>query len=266
MRKILCLFILLVCFIPSFVNAQRGCCSHHGGVAGCSSSGRQVCNDGTLSPSCTCQPTYIYGCTDWNSINYNPNANKDDGSCIEKKYGCMDNNAINYDSRANVSDSSCNYLEIQKKKKVIKYKTINKYNDEKNNDYELTIQNGQNGEKEIAYEIIKNEKGEVISKKITEEKIIVEVVDEIIEKGTSKPLPIGAIFWMLFGIMVPIYSKFLNKNSNTIFSVILNMQGKIKIVYYTIYYIFIIPPFIDAAIIIFDLYKNIRYFLSQKSN
>lgn len=32
---------------------KRGCCSHHGGVCGCSGS-RQKCCDGTLSPSCTC--------------------------------------------------------------------------------------------------------------------------------------------------------------------------------------------------------------------
>ncbi len=34
--------------------AQRGCCSHHGGVCGCDVSGRKKCCDGTLSPSCTC--------------------------------------------------------------------------------------------------------------------------------------------------------------------------------------------------------------------
>ena len=34
--------------------AQRGCCSWHGGVSGCTISGRVICNDGTLSPSCTC--------------------------------------------------------------------------------------------------------------------------------------------------------------------------------------------------------------------
>lgn len=32
---------------------RSGCCSHHGGVDGCSG-GRVVCNDGSLSPSCTC--------------------------------------------------------------------------------------------------------------------------------------------------------------------------------------------------------------------
>jgi hypothetical protein len=35
------------------VEAKRGCCSHHGGVCGCST-GRQVCCDGSFSPSCTC--------------------------------------------------------------------------------------------------------------------------------------------------------------------------------------------------------------------
>ena len=32
---------------------RSGCCSWHGGVSGCSG-GRIVCNDGSLSPSCTC--------------------------------------------------------------------------------------------------------------------------------------------------------------------------------------------------------------------
>jgi predicted transporter len=33
--------------------ARRGCCSHHGGVCGCSQ-GRAVCCDGTYSPTCGC--------------------------------------------------------------------------------------------------------------------------------------------------------------------------------------------------------------------
>lgn len=32
---------------------QRGCCSHHRGVCGCDG-GRQVCCDGSYSPSCGC--------------------------------------------------------------------------------------------------------------------------------------------------------------------------------------------------------------------
>jgi len=36
------------------VIAKRGCCSHHGGVAGCNNNGSVKCNDGTTSPTCTC--------------------------------------------------------------------------------------------------------------------------------------------------------------------------------------------------------------------
>ena len=105
MKKYFLLYLVLL-FIPT-VNAQRGCCSHHGGVAGCSSSGRQICNDGTYSPSCTCTPAYVYGCTDSNAKNYNSNANKDNGSCIYYKYGCTNPDAKNYDSTAEKDDGSC---------------------------------------------------------------------------------------------------------------------------------------------------------------
>ena len=44
-----------------FQMERSGCCSWHGGVAGCDYSGRVVCNDGSLSPSCTCNvPTNPY--------------------------------------------------------------------------------------------------------------------------------------------------------------------------------------------------------------
>ena len=62
------------------VTAKSGYCSHHKGVAGCNSSGRQIC--------------------------------KDDGSCILKNYGCTDIKAINYDDRANIDDHSCKYKSI----------------------------------------------------------------------------------------------------------------------------------------------------------
>jgi hypothetical protein len=34
--------------------AQRGCCSHHGGVCGCGNNGHDQCCDGSTSPSCRC--------------------------------------------------------------------------------------------------------------------------------------------------------------------------------------------------------------------
>lgn len=93
------------------VDAQRGCCSHHGGVAGCSENGRQICRDGTLSPTCTCTPTntYVYGCTDSSAKNYNPKANKSDGSCQYYVYGCTDPEAKNYNEKAEKDDNSCKY-------------------------------------------------------------------------------------------------------------------------------------------------------------
>lgn len=109
-KRILICFLLLLIF-PVNVYAQRGCCSHHGGVAGCSESGRQICKDGTLSPTCTCTPTvsYIYGCTDPTAKNYNSNANKSDGSCKYYIYGCTDSTAKNYNEEAEKDDGSCSY-------------------------------------------------------------------------------------------------------------------------------------------------------------
>lgn len=45
----------------------------------------------------------IVGCTEPNSINYNPNATENDGSCIPKIVGCMDPTMFNYNPKANVS-------------------------------------------------------------------------------------------------------------------------------------------------------------------
>tara|TARA_R100001443_G_scaffold91487_2_gene98082 strand:- start:510 stop:2747 length:2238 start_codon:yes stop_codon:yes gene_type:complete len=53
-----------------------------------------------------CVPT-VYGCLDEQSLNYNSDANTDDGTCIEIVEGCTSSFAFNYDSLANVDDSSC---------------------------------------------------------------------------------------------------------------------------------------------------------------
>ena len=45
----------------------------------------------------------VRGCTVPNSINYNPLANQDDGSCIPIIRGCMSDTAINYSEEANVA-------------------------------------------------------------------------------------------------------------------------------------------------------------------
>ena len=49
----------------------------------------------------------IYGCTDPEASNFNPDANTDDGSCVYE--GCTDQTACNYDSSAIIDDNSCEY-------------------------------------------------------------------------------------------------------------------------------------------------------------
>ena len=52
----------------SITYANQDCCSWHGGISHCGSNGRYVCNDGTYSPSCTCN-SYEYD-DNYNSTTY----------------------------------------------------------------------------------------------------------------------------------------------------------------------------------------------------
>jgi len=49
----------------------------------------------------------IYGCTNPDALNYNPDANSYDGSCTYPIQGCMNVNAINYNPEADIDDGSC---------------------------------------------------------------------------------------------------------------------------------------------------------------
>lgn len=60
MKKLVILFLVFIFFMPCSVFARQGCCSWHGGVAGCGRNGRQLCNDGTYSPTCTCTSSRNY--------------------------------------------------------------------------------------------------------------------------------------------------------------------------------------------------------------
>ena len=52
----------------------------------------------------------IYGCTDPNALNYNSNANIDDGTCCYIS-GCTDSSAVNYDPNACSNNGSCCYID-----------------------------------------------------------------------------------------------------------------------------------------------------------
>ncbi|WP_155524064.1 hypothetical protein [Nodosilinea nodulosa] len=57
------------------------------------------------------EPMPVYGCTDPEAENYNPEAEIDDGSCILPNAGCTDPTAENYDPTATYDDGSCVYPE-----------------------------------------------------------------------------------------------------------------------------------------------------------
>lgn len=66
--------------------------------------------NGTINGCCEDPPSDIYeGCTDPTSINYNANANIDDGSCTYNVGGCTDPLAYNYNPNVSYDDGSCLY-------------------------------------------------------------------------------------------------------------------------------------------------------------
>lgn len=155
MKKVKIIFITIIMVLSlENVEAKRGCCSWHGGVSGCSSGGIVICNDGTYSPSCTCTPPKVYGCTDSSALNYNSNANTDNGGCRYERIE-YEKIIIEYD----VEIRNPNNIEVGK---------------------ETIIQEGKNGVKEVQYTIIVDSKGNQISKEKGIELMIEEPINQII--------------------------------------------------------------------------------------
>ena len=59
------------------------------------------------NPSPYCFGIEPYGCMDLNALNYNPDANTDDGSCEDVVEGCIDEFAFNFSPNANTDNGTC---------------------------------------------------------------------------------------------------------------------------------------------------------------
>lgn len=275
MKKVVGFILLVIFLVPVNVSARRGCCSWHGGVSGACRNGYQVCNDGTTSPSCTCSggtsssgssysssssrqtytPSFTYGCTDKNAINYNPSANKDDGSCIAKVLGCTDNTAINYNASANTNDGSCKYEKEINETEKVKYKTKYIDNDEMVKGEEKVKTAGKDGEKQVIYLVTVDSKGNEISREKKSETITVEATEEVIERGTyEESSPVVGVLWIL-SLIIAFYQAFKHKDGNLLLNKIQKQEQGKAIILYILYVITIIPAFIDVIKIIINKIK-----------
>ena len=269
MKKVVRCILLLILLVPINVSARRGCCSWHGGVSGACRNGYQVCNDGTTSPSCTCSggtsssssrqtytPSYTYGCTDRNALNYNPSANKDDGSCIAKILGCTDKTAINYNSSANTNDSSCQYEKEITETKKVNYKTKYIDNNEMDKGQEKVKIAGKDGEKKVVYTVTLDAFGNEIDREKKSETITLEAVEEVIERGTyENSSPVIGISWIVC-LIIAFYQAFKNKDGNLLLNKIQKQKDSIAIILYILYVITIVPAFIDVILIIMNKLKQ----------
>jgi len=85
-----------------------------GDVWGCSDPDADNYNPNVTIDDGTCDYGWVAGCTDSSALNYNPEANYDDDSCVweigggsNPVYGCTNPTAPNYNPLATVYDGSC---------------------------------------------------------------------------------------------------------------------------------------------------------------
>ena len=80
------------------------------GVSGCTDSSALNYDPNANFDDGSCG--YTQGCTDSAMWNYDELADIDDGSCLPFIYGCTDPNALNYNAYANTDDGSCNVTSL----------------------------------------------------------------------------------------------------------------------------------------------------------
>lgn len=244
--KIILVAITIVLLNPLPASAQRGCCSHHGGITNSCSRGRQVCADGTVSKTCPCE-NYSY------SNNNSSNNYENTTPAITYVYGCTDVNAINYNQQANYNDHSCQYQKEVSEIEKVEYEIKRVNTDSLDSGKEEIETKGKDGEKQIIYIVTTDESGNELKRVEKESNIILEPTTEIIKVGTkienSSENPIFGYAWLISLVVVFTYSS-LNKEAKLIVNKIKNKNGIQRILLYVIYCILVIPSFIDLFLII----------------
>ena len=177
-------------------------------------------------------------------------------------YGCTNNSAINYDSSANMSDGSCKYEKTEVETQTISYKTITQGN--LNAGDKTIVREGQNGEKEVTIKKIVDESGNEISSEVISENIIKEPVDEIVsysdsnyklksEANSQEDGDGGVILVTIILLIINIIYAIKNKNSKIIINQIKKVPIWLRFILYFLYFIFIIPIYIDIILVIIGL-------------
>lgn len=116
MKKTIVFLLIIMLFTPQIVNAKQGCCSHHGGVKGCTATGRYICNDGELSPTCKCKNKDIYEYTNKSNVSYDSKVIKNDESYMYKEQ--ENNNLANINIPLTISLLTGVYFIYKKKNNI----------------------------------------------------------------------------------------------------------------------------------------------------
>lgn len=252
--KFLCLGLVLANISILNVVAGRGCCSWHGGESSsCTADGRRICNDGTISPSCTCTPSRTT--TKKRTTTKRTTTTTTTTKVIR---GCTDNNAINYNSSANVSDNSCQYEKEVVETESIPYDTIIESENREGN--EIIVQEGKDGSKEVTYQKIIDINGVEISSYKTNETIIEEPINKIIKyeeiKDNGTKLSPTGIFVLL---VIYLINYLYTRKEKKVFSILSNIQkikSPLKILLYILYYLYVTPVIIDFVSISIYFFKK----------
>lgn len=255
------LLILVITFfmIPIFISAhpgkldKNGChtcrtnCAQYG-----LTDGQYHCHNGNNSSS-----------NNSSSLNNNYNATTKVTTTTKKQvYGCMDSTAINYDKDATSSSGTCQYEKIETKKENINYEI--KVKGTLKVGVKKVLKEGEMGQKEVTIKKIFDETGNEISSEVISENIIKEPVDEIVSYSNSKyklkseansqeDADGGVILVTIILLIINIIYAIKNKNSKIIINQIKKVPIWLRFILYFLYFVFIIPIYIDIILVIIDI-------------